>query len=128
MISQSPSFFVHSKVSRVCLIVFITDLLCFSQVWSNDICGCRCASSIVDDCSQSDMGIDVDCKCVDVQAFRDHKSGNVTYHQRKKHTKSYKYPIFPCIKFCYPILVWYILKRAKRYCLRTVLVRSKVFF
>jgi len=44
------------------------------KVWSNDICGCRCASSIVDDCTQSDMGIDVDCKCVDVQAFRDHKS------------------------------------------------------
>ena len=47
----------------------------FPQVWSNDICGCRCENSAVNECTQMDMGIDVDCQCVDVQAFRDHKSG-----------------------------------------------------
>ncbi|XP_078362202.1 uncharacterized protein LOC144646480 [Oculina patagonica] len=48
---------------------------CPGMVWSNDICGCRCPDSVVNDCTQMKMGIDVDCKCVDVQrAFRDHKT------------------------------------------------------
>ncbi|PFX20686.1 hypothetical protein AWC38_SpisGene14855 [Stylophora pistillata] len=43
------------------------------MTWSKDICGCKCDSSVVNDCTQMKLGIDVDCQCVDVKAFRRHK-------------------------------------------------------
>ena len=51
------------------------DSFCFVQTWSKDICGCKCESSAVNDCIQMELGIDVDCQCVDVKAFRRHKAG-----------------------------------------------------
>ena len=39
-----------------------------SQIWSNEVCGCRCRDSAVAECTQRKMGIDVDCNCVNVLA------------------------------------------------------------
>ncbi|KAJ7374006.1 hypothetical protein OS493_009334 [Desmophyllum pertusum] len=50
------------------------------QVWSNDICGCRCETSVVDECTQRKMGIDVNCQCVDVLAFRERKGDYTRTH------------------------------------------------
>lgn len=38
------------------------------MVWSNEICGCRCQDSAVNSCLEMNMGIDVQCNCVNVQA------------------------------------------------------------
>ena len=54
------------------------------QVWSNDICGCRCDDSIVNDCTQLKMGIDVHCQCVDVQAIRDYRTGKNKLQKQSK--------------------------------------------
>ncbi|XP_015774590.1 PREDICTED: uncharacterized protein LOC107352792 [Acropora digitifera] len=37
-----------------------------AQTWSNEICGCRCLDSVVNECTGAKMGIDVDCNCVTV--------------------------------------------------------------
>ncbi|XP_044168836.1 balbiani ring protein 3-like isoform X2 [Acropora millepora] len=42
------------------------DICPVRMTWSNEICGCRCLDSVVNECTEAKMGIDVDCNCVTV--------------------------------------------------------------
>lgn len=56
------------------------DVCPLRMTWSHDICDCKCLDSVVDECTEAKMGIDVNCKCVQVLPVGKPEDGAKTHY------------------------------------------------